>query len=178
MMRIFVTIAVVLGLAAPARGQLSLNLEHLAKNAKETVEITLDGGLLKLAGRFLSAEKPDEAKVKEIVSGLTGIYVRSFEFDRANAYGDGDLDAIRGQIRGPGWARIVRHTAGAQKGGDAREVSEIYVRSEGNRSTGVTIITAEQRELTVVQILGDIDLDKLGELSGQFGIPKLPKQAR
>lgn len=178
MMRVVLTIAVMLGLAAPARGQLSLNLEHLAKSAKETVEITLDGALLKLAGRFLSAEKPDEAKVREIVTGLTGIYVRSFEFDRANAYTDGDLDAIRAQIRGPGWARIVRHTAGQRKGKDSLEVSEIYVRSEGIRSTGVTIITAEPRELTVVQILGDIDLDKLGDLSGQFGIPKLPKQVR
>lgn len=178
MMRGLVTIAVALGLAAPAWAQLSLNLDHLAKSAKETVEITLDGGLLQLAGRFLSAEKPDEAKVKEIVSGLTGIYVRSFEFDRANAYGDGDLEEIRKQMRGPGWTRIVRHMAGAQKGRDAREVSEIYVRSEGNRSTGVTIITAEPRELTVVQILGDIDLDKLGDLSGQFGIPKLTKRIR
>lgn len=78
MMRVLLTLALALGLAAPARAQLSLNLEHLARSAKETVEITLDGALLKLAGRFLSAEKPDEAKVKEIVSGLTGIYVRSF----------------------------------------------------------------------------------------------------
>lgn len=52
------------------------------------------------------------------------------------------------------------------------------MRSEGSRSTGVTIITAEPRQLTVVQILGDIDLDRLSGLSGQFGIPKLPKQLR
>lgn len=163
-----------LALAAPAGAQWTLNLDHLAKSAKETVEITLDGALLNLAGRFLSAEKPEEAKVKQIVAGLKAIHVRSFEFDRAGAYSAADLDKIRQQVSGPGWTRVARHTAGAGKAFEAGEVSELYVRTEGNKSTGVAVITAEARELTVVQILGDIDLDKLGDLSGQFGIPKAP----
>jgi len=37
----------------------------------------------------------------------------------------------------------------------------------------MAILTAEPRELTVVNIVGQIDMDKLGELSGKFGVPSV-----
>ena len=35
------------------------------------------------------------------------------------------------------------------------------------------IIAAQPKELTVVNIVGSIDLDQLSKLGGQFGIPKI-----
>jgi hypothetical protein len=40
---------------------------------------------------------------------------------------------------------------------------------------GLAVIVAEPRSLTVVNVVGRIDLEKLGALAGQFGIPHLPK---
>jgi len=177
-MRIALMLATLLCAGGVARAQFTINLDHLAKQAKESVEITLDGELLRLAGRFLSSTKPDEAKAKEVVSGLKSIYVRSFEFDRTGVFSEADVEAIRKQIQAPGWTRIVRATSGPRKGRDLNELAEVYVRQEGGKSTGIAIIAAEAQELTVVQILGDIDLDKLEGLSGQFGIPKLPKAGK
>ena len=45
---------------------------------------------------------------------------------------------------------------------------------EGNRSSGLVILVAEPRELTVVNIVGPIDLNRLASLKGQFGIPDVP----
>jgi hypothetical protein len=177
-MRFALILAALVCAAGPGLAQLTINLDHLAKQAKESVEITLDGELLRLAGRFLSSSKPDEVKAKEVVSGLKSIYVRSFEFDRTGAFSESDIDAIRSQIQSPGWTRIVRATSGPRKGRDLNEIAEVYVRSEAGKSTGIAIIAAEAKELTVVQILGDIDLEKLEGLSGQFGIPKLPKAVK
>lgn len=177
-MRTVVMLIAVLWAAAPARAQFPFNLDHLAKNAKETVEITLDGEMLGLAGRFLSSAKPEEAKAKEVIAGLKAIYVRSFEFDRDGAYTAADLDAVRAQVQGPAWTRIVRTTAAPRKGSVMGEIAEVYLRKEGGKSTGIAIIAGEARELTVVQILGDIDPEKLEGLSGQFGIPKVPKPAK
>lgn len=178
MMKFALIIALALAVPAAAAAQLKFNLDHLAKNAKESVEITLDSTLLQLAGRFLSSGKADEAKAKELITGLKSIYVRSFEFDRADAFTTGDLEPIRAQLQGPGWNRILRHTGGSRKGRDGDELAEIYVRMEGGKSTGIAIIAAEPRELTIVHILGDIDPEKLDGLSGHFGIPKLPKVAK
>jgi hypothetical protein len=158
--------------AAPAVSQIKLDLDHLAKAAKESTEITLDASLLQMAGRFLSASKPDEAKVKNLVSNLKGVFVRSFEFDQPDQWSQSDLEPLRKQLNSPGWTRIVRHTESGRQGTSA--FSEIYVQRLNDKPQGITIISGERRELTIVHILGEIDLDQLGDLSGQFGIPKLP----
>lgn len=158
--------------APPALSQIKLDLDHLAKAAKESTEITLDASLLQMAGRFLSASKPDEAKVKSLVSNLEGIYVRSFEFDKPDQWSQADLEPLRKQLTAPGWTRIVRHTESGKESLSA--FSEIHVLRERGKTKGITILSGERKELTIVHIQGDIDLDQLGELSGQFGIPRLP----
>ncbi len=50
----------------------------------------------------------------------------------------------------------------------------MYVRNENKKVTGVAIIAAEPKELTVVNIVGPVDLDSIAELSGHLGIPKIP----
>src|SRR5262245_54574524 len=71
--------------AQDARLQID-HLNKLADKAAEVVEVTLDERSLRLAAKFLSANNPDEAKVKEIVSGLKAVYVRVFEFEKPGAY--------------------------------------------------------------------------------------------
>jgi hypothetical protein len=38
---------------------------------------------------------------------------------------------------------------------------------------GLVVLSAEPRELRVVNIVGPVDLEKLASLEGQFGIPDL-----
>jgi len=150
--------------------RLILNLDHLAAKASETTDVTLDGSLLKLAGGFLSKDEPDQANVKNLVSNLKGVFVRSFEFDKDGQYTDADLAPIRAQLKNPAWSRIV----GVVSKHD-RETSEVYVQTSGTQADGrivaLAIITAEPRELTVVNIVGPMNLDQLSELGGHMGIP-------
>src|SRR5688500_580640 len=82
---LFVLVALASAFSQPAHavdGVLKLPaFAGLEEKANESVTITLDAALLGLAGRFLNAEEPDDAAVKEVIQGLTGIYVRSFTFD-------------------------------------------------------------------------------------------------
>lgn len=142
------------------------HLDQLAAKANDTVDVTVDGALLKLAAKFLSANDPDEAKVKKLVGGLKGIYVKTFKFEHEGEYSDSDVTAIRNQLRSPDWSRIV----GVHSKKD-RETAEIYLRTGADG--GLAIICAEPTELTVVNIMGKIDLDELSELGGNFGVPKL-----
>ncbi|MEK7406212.1 MAG: DUF4252 domain-containing protein [Acidobacteriota bacterium] len=156
---------------SPAFGQAlqwPAGLDKLAAKATERVDIALDSTLLQVASRFLSAEKPDEAAVKNLVSGLKGVYVKVFKFDKEGEYSEADLEPVRSQVRGPGWSKIVGVVT--RRGGDN---TEVYVKLEGDRFAGVAIIAAEPKELTVVLIDGSIDLEQLRMLGGHFGIPKI-----
>jgi hypothetical protein len=149
--------------------KMPINLDKLAERASESVDVTLDSSLLQLASGFLSKEDPDEAQVKKLVGKLKGIYVRSFEFDKEGQYSMSDVDAIRAQLKSPGWSRIVG--VKSLKG----ENSEVYLQKNGDQIGGLVVIDAEPRELTIVHIDGPIDPEELSQLGGHMGIPKLGK---
>lgn len=144
------------------------SLDRLAAKAKESVDVTLDGNMLQLAGKFLSRKSPDEAKVKKLIQGLKGIYVKSFEFDQPGQYTDADIESVRSQLKGPLWSRIV----GVQSKKEG-ENAEVFFKTENNQIVGLAVIAAEPRELTVVSIVGPIDPEELSTLGGQFGIPQM-----
>ena len=152
-------------MALPAAAQqINLDMPGLRDKASEEVTVTLDASMLRLAAKFLSND-PDERNAREIVQKLQGIYVRSYEFDHAGEYDRSIVDHLRSQL-GADWKKIVdvRSKLG--------ENSEIYTQSKGDQITGLVIITAEPKELTVVNLVGPIDLDRLADLQGQFGIPR------
>lgn len=144
------------------------HLDKLASKAEQVVEVTLDERLLQLAAKFLSNNNPTEARIKEIVAGLKGVYVRVFEFEKPGEYSLADLEAIRSQLRAPGWQKIVGIFS--RRGGDNVDV---HLKMQGESITGLAIIAADPTELTVVNVIGPIDLEKLRQLEGQFGIPNL-----
>lgn len=163
-----------LSLATWASGQ-ALNLQsldRLASRAKETVNVTLDGSLLQLAAKFLDSDDADQAQVRKLVTNLKGIYVRSFEFKESGVYSKADLEGLRAQVRGARWSRIVD----VQSAQDA-ETAEIYLQADNKVVNGIVLFVANPKELTVVQILGPVDLDGISRLSGKMGIPNLKLQA-
>src|ERR1041384_7091321 len=99
--------------------RLQLNgIDHLAAKAHQTVHVTVDERLMKLATKIFDDKDVDEQKVKKVVEGLKGIYVKSFEFDNAGDYSPADLETIRTQLRGPNWTRMVNVTS--KKEGDRK----------------------------------------------------------
>jgi hypothetical protein len=143
------------------------NLQKLSEKATEVNDVTLDGAMLDIAAKFLDASKdPDAAQVKEVIKGIKGIYIKSFEFDQPDQYSQADVEEIRAQLAAPGWSRIVQSRNRHEK-----ETDEIYVMKAGDKVQGMAILVAEPQELTVVNIVGFIDIDKLSLLEGKFGIP-------
>ena len=168
------TVAVFLFLLPAMAQEIKLppGIEKLADKASEVVDVTLDQNLLQLASRFLSDKDADEARVKRLVAGLKGIWVRSFEFENPGEYSEADVEMIRSQLRGPGWSRIVG--VRSKKGGDN---AEVYIKTENGQIMGLTVVAAEPKELTFVNISGPIRPEDLQELGGRFGIPRMDEVA-
>lgn len=143
------------------------SLDHLAAKASQTVDVSIDQRLIQIAAKLLSNTDPDEIEAKKLVDGLKGIFVKSFEFDADGQYSTADVESIRSQLRGPLWSRMVNVTS--KKDGTV----EVYIMLNGDQIGGLAVLSTDARELTVVNIVGPVDLDKLVKLEGQFGIPEL-----
>jgi len=158
------------GLAAQTPGPRMpfAGLEKLAAAASETVDVSLDTSLLALAARFMDDHgDAEEARVKAMLTGLKGVYVRSYEFGADGAFGPAEVEGIRRQLTAPGWSRM----AGVRSKRDRADV-DVYLWLDGDKIGGLGILATEPRRFTVVNIVGAIDLDQLRRLEG-FGLPRL-----
>ncbi len=149
-------------LVPPASAQkLELKFDALAAKATERAEVDLDGALLKFAMKAAGHDSKDEKDKKglqDMLSGVQQIHVRHYEFDKPGAWSDKDLDAVRKQVDGvAGWSRIVNVK-------EKDESTEVYVLIQGSNLGGALILSAEEREFTVVHVQGTMTLAQMKEL--------------
>ena len=171
-MRPILTLALGAALAATLWAQqFKFNLDHLASKASDSVDLSLNSSMLQFAGKFFDGKDPDEAKVKKLIGGIEGIYIKSFEFKNEGAYLPTDLERVRSQLKAPEWSRIV----GIKSSGESENI-EMWVRNENGKVSGVAILASEPRQLTVANLVGNIDLDSLADLGGHFGLPKMQEE--
>jgi hypothetical protein len=172
MRKLVLVFTLAVAFAVPASAQ-RINLDlpilaGLADRATEVVDVTLDASMIRLAAKFLGGDDPKEREIRDLVNGLQGIYVRSYEFEKEGEYDRTLLDRVKSQL-GPTWKPLVTVRS------KTKENVNIMADLRGERVAGLVIISAEPREFTVVNIVGDIDIDRLSKLEGEFGIPKITK---
>ena len=155
--------------ALPASAQsIKLDFPGLADRADEIVDVTLDANMIRLAAKFLSGNSADEREIRSMLNGLKGIYVRSYSFSKEGEYDRGLIDRVKSQL-GANWKPLVTVRS------KHKENVNIMADVRGDRIDGLVIIAAEPREFTIVNIVGDIDIDRLSKLEGEFGIPRITK---
>jgi hypothetical protein len=134
--------------------------ERLRAKSSQHTDITLDGLLLKMAASFITSDgDEDVAKIKRLVSGLTSVTIRNFEFKKRGDYSAADIETIRTQIKSADWKRII-DTSDKEE----NESSEVYILPGKDKPQGLFVITAEPLELTVVHIMGTVDLKDIASL--------------
>lgn len=169
MRKLVIVFTLMLAIAIPASAQrINLDFPGLAERAEEVVDVTLDASMLRLAAKFLGGNDPDEREIRHMINGLQGIYVRSYEFAKDGEYDKSLIDRVKSQL-GPTWKPLVTVRS------KTKENVNIMADVRGDRINGLVIIAAEPREFTVVNIVGDIDIDRLSKLEGEFGIPRITK---
>jgi Domain of unknown function (DUF4252) len=142
--------------------------KELAAKAANVTEVTLGKNMLGFAAKFMDRKDRDQAAAMQMIEGLDGIYVRSYEFDKEGEYSMDDVARLRQAFDTPEWTPIVhtRESKGA-------ETTDVLVKQVNGESRGMFVLTAEPKELTIVLILGPIRMDQLGALSGLSGLGSL-----
>jgi len=142
--------------------------KELAARASNVTEVTLGKNMLGFAAKVMNGKDKDEAGSRQLIEGLDGIYVRSYEFDKEGQYTTDEVEQLRKYFETSEWSPMVRERE--RKSG---ETTDVMVKLVNGESRGMFILTAEPKELTVVLILGPIHMDKLGELRGIGGLGAL-----
>ena len=104
-------VAALMATTASAQDPARLHFERLnglEAKARDVVEVNVDGKLLELAKRVTSKlNDADSRKVGQAISGLRGIYVRAYNFEKEDEYNIADVDQIRAELNAPGWEKLA-----------------------------------------------------------------------
>ena len=106
----------------------TVSIDHLVAKASRTIDVNVDERLMKMAAKLLSDKDVEEKEIKQLVAGIKGIYVKSFEFEADGQYTAADVESIRTQLRGPSWSRMV-NVSSKKDGG-----LEVYLSFQGGTS--------------------------------------------
>jgi Domain of unknown function (DUF4252) len=139
---------------------------HLRLKATEATDITLDGFLLRIAQKFAASD--EENTELQFLRDIKSVRVRNFEFDTDDAYSHADVESVRKQLAAPGWSSLATvHRR------EPKEDVDVFLNIADGKILGLAVIASEPRSFTIVNIVGNIDIDKLAKLEGQFGIPRV-----
>ena len=124
--------------------------------------------MLGFAAKFMNGKDQDEAATRHLVENLDGIYVRNYEFDKDGQYSMDEIDKLRTYFETGEWTPIVRSRE--RKSG---ETTDVLLKMVNGETRGMFILSAEPRELSIVLILGPVNMDDLAKLRGINGLGML-----
>ncbi|MAT59234.1 MAG: DUF4252 domain-containing protein [Melioribacteraceae bacterium] len=133
---------------------------------KSATEVLIEKNLLKMVAKMSKSEEPD---LFNLLSGLKLIKVNVFEID-STAFGKAKdkIEKLTKDLSSSGWDRLVK-TRGE------KENASVLIKTQGEDNiVGLVVMTVDKGgEAAFVNIVGKIDLETIGSLSGKFDVPGL-----
>jgi hypothetical protein len=142
--------------------------KELAARASDVTEVTLGKNMLTFAAQFMKGKDEDEEATRHLIEGLDGIYVREYEFDKEDQYSPDQIESLRKYFETSEWSPII-HVRERK----SNESTDVLVKMVNGENKGMFILDVEPKELTIVLILGPINVDQLSRLHGIGGLHAL-----
>lgn len=153
-------LAVALASAAAAQ-KVDLKLDALAAKAKEKAELDLDPSAL--------AKLMEGGKLPNIApASAREVRIRSYKFAQEGEYAEKDLEPLRSQITGGGWARLLQAR-------EQKSSVELAVYKESDQIRAFILIACQPQEVSIVYVAGEFTPEQLKALvSSTIRYPNLP----
>lgn len=159
------------GAAIASGPQLALPaFDHLQQLATSSVNISVGTGPLGLAAGVLGNAGAGDADLQQLIHGLKGVYVRSYEFAADDMYPIAEVDAVRAQLASGGWSPLTQ--VGSRRAG---EQVDVYVCMTHDKVSGLALIASDHRRFAIVNVVGSIDPAQLARLAAHFGVAGLTR---
>jgi hypothetical protein len=129
------------------------HLDRLAERASESVEVTLGAPQLQFVRKLA---RLDQSEHRDRLAKFDRVQVRLFEFDQDGEFAAADVEAVRAQLRAPGWER---RTHGSDGDGEA------FVMQSGGEIVGYAALYADARRLCVIHVTGRMNEEDVAEFN-------------
>lgn len=138
------------------------------QNVEPVTAIHLEGPMLKAISKM---GKSKNEKVSEMIAGLMLIKVNQFPVSKDDLdKTENTISSMDKKLQSLKWDRIIKTK---EKG----KFASVYVKmGEGDNYAGLFVIAMDKEDdLTLVNVVGKIDLETIGSLSEQMHLPGLGK---
>lgn len=121
-------------------------------------DVDLRGPMMRLVA---AATAEDDPELSRALAGIQRIRVLASDEVDDPAAARSALTAAGARLEDQGWTRMVRMA-------EDDELVLVYVRENGDRFDGMTVLVAEDEDVSLVNLVGDIDPATIGRLAADF----------
>lgn len=166
-------------LAAPADGQLPPSvyddLNSLANQPASHTGVVFDRSMLDVAQSVLEQGGLDAARA---AAAVTSISFDTYRYKEPAFYTPEVMAQILASYRRAGWKHFVNsNQTPASSAQPNSSILDVWMHFSGTDIDHVTVLIRGSREMSLVQVVGDLRPLDLLHLSGHFGIPKFDPNA-
>lgn len=135
------------GITAPRSNDGYANLDSPGiSETNRTMSISLGPTVLRFAARFMD----DDPETQALLRSLDGVRVRIYEVDGDSEVITQNFDHMGIKLGNDGWAPVMLVR-------EEGELVQMYAKSSSDGIQGLTIVSADDMEVVVVNVMGDID---------------------
>ena len=141
------------------------NLEQF-ETGEEVTEVMIEEHLIRMVAKLATKEEPE---LSSVLDGIKLIKVHSFEISKENTEKlSNKVKEIDKTLMNEGWDRIVRTKS-------KEETVNVYILTNNEEKIEGLVVASFEKDgdATFVNIVGDINLETIGELSNKFDIPSI-----
>ena len=124
------------------------------------IQISLGGSILKFVGLMSAEGDPETA---ELLNSLKGVRVHIYSTDGDASAALDKVNSVKSMLKDGNWESIV------QVNEDDEQV-HIFVKMDGDKMNGLTLMAVDDEEAVFVNIIGRLDPAQLSEVMDNFDI--------
>lgn len=143
----------------------AMSFQHLEEKADEVVRVNLWGRSLEHAKKLLGLRKNVASSVRSFMGGLTAVYRCTYRFRSHKASRD-DVEPVHRQLAEDGWVPVIE-----TENRNTPESLSVYSIYEDQEMAGMTVVSSEPDEVTVLKIMGPVDFEALSAIGSDLGLP-------
>jgi hypothetical protein len=154
---------------------ISESLSTLADQPATHTGVTFDRSMMQMAQGLLEQGGVDADRA---AAALTGISFDTYRYKEPAFYTPETMAAIVAGFHRAGWKHLVNgNQTPANMAQPRTAITDVWLHFTGADIDQVTVLVRSTREMSLVQVAGDLRPLDLIHLSGHFGIPKVDPNA-
>lgn len=152
------------GITAPRSNDGYANLDSPGvADTNRTMSLSLGPTTLRFAARFMDEEPETQA----LLRSLDGVRVRIYEVHGDNERIASRFDRMGGKLSNDGWEPVMLIR-------EEGELVQMYSKSSDKGMHGLTIVSADDEEVVVVNVMGDINPENFGDVMVALDVDDAP----